>query len=116
MSIKRGDVVRVTQGDFAGQVGTVSDKDLIGDGLTVALAGDGKQVETHEGHVEPAEGGGANVGDGDRVIIQQGSFKGEVGTVLTTDVVGDGVDVRLDDKGGKVVRTEEAHLGRFRDR
>lgn len=113
-SFEKGDRVVVTAGDFSGHQGTITDKDVLGDGITVALTDDGRQIETREAHVEPADADGANVGDGDRVVVTQGRLKGEVGTVMSTDVVGDGIEVRLDD--GKVIKTEEAHVERYRDR
>ena len=114
-TFEKGDRVVVTQGDFAGQRATVTDTDVVGDGITVALLDGGRQVETHEGHLEPdgAEGG-VNVGKGDRVIVTEGRLKGEVGTVVDTKLLGDGIDVRLDD--GRVIDTEEAHVAPCADR
>lgn len=48
----KGDRVLITQGDFKGEWGTIVDKDLIGDEITVALGKDGREIRTHEGHVE----------------------------------------------------------------
>ena len=52
---KKGDRVVITHGDFKGEWGTIVDKDLIGDELTVALGKDGKEIRTHEAHVEKAD-------------------------------------------------------------
>jgi ribosomal protein L24 len=52
---KKGDKVIITQGDFKGQWGTILDKDMIGDELTVALGEDGKEIRTHEAHVDKVE-------------------------------------------------------------
>jgi ribosomal protein L24 len=49
---KKGDRVLITQGDFKGQWGTIEDKDIIGDELTVVLGEDGREIRTHEAHVE----------------------------------------------------------------
>lgn len=49
--LKKGDRVIITHGDFKGEQGAITDKDLIGDGLTVALAEDGREIKTEEGHV-----------------------------------------------------------------
>ncbi len=111
---EKGDRVVVTEGDFKGRQGTITDKDLIGDGITVALVEDGRQIETHEAHVAKAEGDRVDVETGSRIIVTRGRFKGEVGIVVDTDVIGDGIDVRLDD--GDTIRTEEAHVAPFRDR
>jgi transcription antitermination factor NusG len=54
---KKGDRVIITEGDFRGQWGVIVDKDLIGDELTVALGEDGREIRTHEAHVD-------RVGDG----------------------------------------------------
>jgi ribosomal protein L24 len=51
---------------------------------------------------------------GDRVVVTQGDFAGRRATVTDTDVVGDGIDVRLDD--GRVIDTEEAHVAPCADR
>jgi transcription antitermination factor NusG len=53
--LKKGDRVLITQGDFKGEWATIVDKDLIGDELTVALGKDGKEIRTHEAHVEKAD-------------------------------------------------------------
>lgn len=52
--LKKGDSVIITQGDFKGQRGAITDKDLIGDGITVALAENGREIKTEEGHVNLA--------------------------------------------------------------
>ena len=105
---KKGDRVVVTEGDFKGRQGTIVDKDLIGSGVTLALVEDGREITTEEAHIERAEGGRIDVADGQRVIVTEGRFKGERGTVLKTKAFGDGIEVRLDD--GKVVDTEESHV------
>ncbi|MCB1003582.1 MAG: KOW motif-containing protein [Acidimicrobiales bacterium] len=50
--LKKGDRVIITEGAFKGQWATILDKDLIGDELTVALGEDGREIRTHEAHVE----------------------------------------------------------------
>lgn len=52
---KVGDKIIITEGDFKGERGAIVDKDLIGDGLTVALERNGKEMKTHEDHVNLAE-------------------------------------------------------------
>jgi transcription antitermination factor NusG len=52
---KNGDKVIITQGDFNGQWGTITDKDVIGDELTVVLAEDGREIRTHEAHVSKVD-------------------------------------------------------------
>ena len=49
---KKGDKVIITHGDFRGQWGVIIDKDIIGDELTVALGEDGREIRTHEEHVD----------------------------------------------------------------
>ena len=49
---KKGDRVLITHGDFKGEWGTIVDKDVIGDELTVALGKNNHEIRTHEGHVE----------------------------------------------------------------
>ena len=51
---KKGDRVVITQGDFKGEWGTIVDKDLIGDEITVALGKNNHEIRTHEAHVEKA--------------------------------------------------------------
>lgn len=46
-----GDKVIITEGDFKGERGAITDKRLIGDKVTVALEKDGKEIKTHEGHI-----------------------------------------------------------------
>ena len=46
-----GDKVIITEGDFKGKRGAIIDKHAIGDGLTVALEHDGREIKTHEAHV-----------------------------------------------------------------
>jgi transcription antitermination factor NusG len=48
---KVGDKVIITEGDFKGERGANVDKDLIGDGIKVALEKSGKEIKTEEGHV-----------------------------------------------------------------
>lgn len=50
-----GDRIIITQGDFKGDRGTITDKNLIGDGIRVALEGNGKEIKTEEGHVSLLE-------------------------------------------------------------
>ncbi len=52
---QKGDRVLITEGDFDGRWGVIVDKDVIGDELTVALGGDGREIRTSEAHVQPAE-------------------------------------------------------------
>jgi transcription antitermination factor NusG len=51
---KVGDKIIITEGDFKGERGAIVDKNLIGDGLTVALEKDGREIKTEEGHVNLA--------------------------------------------------------------
>ncbi len=48
---KVGDKVIITEGDFKGERGAITDKHVIGDGLTVALEKHGREIKTHEAHV-----------------------------------------------------------------
>lgn len=105
---KKGDRVLITEGEFKGEQGAIVDKDLIGSGVTVALLEKGRQVKTEEAHLEHSSGGKVDVEDGQRIIVTEGRLKGEQGTVLSTDRLGNGIEVRLDD--GKVIKTEEAHV------
>jgi len=50
-----GDRVIVTQGDFKGERGAITDKRLIGDGITVALEDGGREIKTEEAHVNLLE-------------------------------------------------------------
>ena len=52
---RKGDRVLITEGDFKGQWAVIVDKDIIGDELTVALGEGGREIRTHEAHVEPAD-------------------------------------------------------------
>ncbi len=55
-SPRKGDRVVITPGDFNGRGGVITDKDLIGDELTVALVGeDGREIQTHEAHVDKVD-------------------------------------------------------------
>ena len=53
--LKVGDKVIVTEGDFKGERGAIVDKDLIGDGIKVALEKNGREIKTEEGHVNRAD-------------------------------------------------------------
>jgi transcription antitermination factor NusG len=53
---KVGDKVIITEGDFKGERGAIVDKKLLGDGLVVALEKNGKEIKTHEAHVNLADG------------------------------------------------------------
>jgi len=55
MRFKKGDKVVINEGDFKGEWGVIVDKDVIGDELTVALGKDGKEIRTHEAHVNKVE-------------------------------------------------------------
>lgn len=50
-----GDRVILNEGDFKGDRGTITDKDLIGDEIKVALEEDGREIDTHEAHVSLLE-------------------------------------------------------------
>jgi ribosomal protein L24 len=52
---KKGDKVIVTHGDFKGDRGTITDKKLLTEGLTVALEKNGKEIKTKEEHVQLAD-------------------------------------------------------------
>ena len=52
---KKGDKVIITEGDFDGHWGVIVDKDLVGDEITVALGDDGREIRTHEAHVNKVE-------------------------------------------------------------
>jgi transcription antitermination factor NusG len=52
---KKGDRVIITQGDFDGQWAVIVDKDIIGDELTVALGDSGREIRTHEAHVDKVD-------------------------------------------------------------
>ena len=81
----------------------------------MALVDDkGREIKTKEAHVElgGADGERPDVDDGDRVVVTDGKFKGEQGTVLSTDLLDDGIEVRLDD--GDVIKTEEGHVSPVR--
>ena len=52
---KVGDKVIITEGDFKGDRGAITDKDLIGDGIKVALEKNGKEIKTEEGHVNKVD-------------------------------------------------------------
>ena len=53
---EKGDRVIITQGDFKGERGVITDKKLLTDGITVALSKNGKEIKTEEAHVELADG------------------------------------------------------------
>lgn len=46
---------------------------------------------------------------GDRVIITEGSFKGDRGVISDKDFLGDGVKVALEEDG-REIKTEEGHI------
>ncbi|HEX4866802.1 MAG TPA: KOW motif-containing protein [Acidimicrobiales bacterium] len=48
---KVGDKVIITEGDFKGERGAITDKRALGDKITVALEKNGKEIKTHEDHV-----------------------------------------------------------------
>jgi transcription antitermination factor NusG len=52
---KVGDKVIVTEGDFKGERGAITDKDLLGDGIKVALEKNGREIDTEEAHVNLAD-------------------------------------------------------------
>jgi len=52
---KVGDKVIITHGDFKGERGAITDKKLLGEGLTVALSKNGKEIKTQEDHVSLAD-------------------------------------------------------------
>ena len=52
---KKGDRVVITHGDFKGEWGIITDKDLIGDGVTVALGKNGREIKTEEDHISDAD-------------------------------------------------------------
>ena len=52
---KKGDRVIITEGDFRGQWGTISDKDVIGDEIKVTLGETGREINTHEAHVDKVD-------------------------------------------------------------
>ena len=52
---KKGDRVIITQGAFDGQWAVIVDKDIIGDELTVALGDSGREIRTHEAHVDKVD-------------------------------------------------------------
>lgn len=50
-----GDRVIINEGKFKGERGTITDKDVIGDEIKVALEEDGREIDTHEAHVSPLQ-------------------------------------------------------------
>ena len=52
---EKGDKVIITQGDFKGERGVITDKKLLTDGITVALEKNGKEIKTEEAHVSLAD-------------------------------------------------------------
>jgi transcription antitermination factor NusG len=58
MAFHVGDKVIVTEGDFKGERGAIVDKKALGDGLVVALEEDGREIDTHEAHVNLVADGG----------------------------------------------------------
>ena len=53
--LKKGDRVIIKEGAFRGEWGIILDKDIIGDEVTVALADDGREIRTHEDHIDPVD-------------------------------------------------------------
>jgi ribosomal protein L24 len=53
--LKKGDRVIIKEGDFRGQWGIILDKDVIGDEVTVALGESGREIRTHEAHIDPVD-------------------------------------------------------------
>ena len=52
---KVGDRIIVTHGDYKGDRGSITDKKLLTEGITVALEKNGKEIKTQEDHVELAD-------------------------------------------------------------
>ena len=52
---KVGDKVIITEGDFKGECGAITDKHVLGDGLTVAIEDNGREIKTHEAHVNKVD-------------------------------------------------------------
>ena len=50
-----GDRVIINEGKFKGDRGTITDKDVFGDEIKVALEGDGREIDTRESHVSLLE-------------------------------------------------------------
>lgn len=50
-----GDRVMITEGDFKGERGVITDKTVIGTNIRVALEDDGREIKTEEGHVSKLE-------------------------------------------------------------
>jgi len=72
---KKGDRVIITEGDLHGQWGTIVDKDIIGDELTVALGDSGREIRTHEGHVRPGRRLNPNATHGASAARHRGSAR-----------------------------------------
>jgi transcription antitermination factor NusG len=50
-----GDKVIVTEGDFKGERGAITDKRALGTKVTVALEKNGREIKTEEGHLNKAD-------------------------------------------------------------
>jgi ribosomal protein L24 len=50
-----GDRIIITEGDFKGERGAIVDKKVLGDGIVVALEKNGREIDTHEDHVNLVE-------------------------------------------------------------
>ncbi len=51
---------------------------------------------------------------GDRVIVTEGDFRGQWGTIVDKDIIGDEIEVVLGEDGRKI-RTHEAHVDEVED-
>jgi len=52
---------------------------------------------------------------GDKVLINEGDFKGEWGVIVDKDLVGDEITVALG-KDNREIRTHEAHVNKVEDK
>ena len=52
---------------------------------------------------------------GDKVLINEGDFKGEWGVIVDKDLVGDEITVALG-KNKREIRTHEAHVNKVEDK
>ncbi|MBA2608611.1 MAG: KOW motif-containing protein [Actinobacteria bacterium] len=52
---------------------------------------------------------------GDKVLINEGDFKGEWGVIVDKDVIGDEITVALG-KDNREIRTHEAHVNEVEDK
>ena len=96
-TFKKGDKVRITGGNFKGNVGTVHTPIGTGESLLgkcgVAIEGNGYISWIYKKHIEKTDG----FKKGDKVRITGGSHKGKTGTVNKTNV--DGHSIRMDEGG-----------------